>query len=406
MFFRRVSFASVVNGMSECERKPRFLISALPYVVDINDQKAWSFVEREFNRDFPWLLADRYEVILSGVGKGWRGTRRRECISVHSGYMGRGWIPIDVVLSWVTHFVDACQMLRKGDLIAIAPTPASGLSVALARMLWKEKVRLVVRVQGHTASKALFVHRSRWRFFLLEWIETFVLRRADLVLPMGRFTEELALRKGVDPARIFVLPFPVWWAKSADVSPLPSQPCVLFMGRLEKEKGVHILLDAISLVREQIPSVRLVIAGDGSYRKELEAKATRLGVLPYVQFLGWLEFDELKRAYKEAWVLVLPSICAEGLGMVLVEAGLMGRPVIGSDLGGIRDIIRDGYNGFLVPPGDAQKLAEVITTLLKNKELTERMGLANLEVAREYLRNRDEAIEQVRQRILSLAERK
>jgi glycosyltransferase involved in cell wall biosynthesis len=67
---------------------------------------------------------------------------------------------------------------------------------------------------------------------------------------------------------------------------------------------------------------------------------------------------DLRVAYREAWVLVLPSILEEGLGMVLVEAGLMGRPVIGSDLGGIKDIIQCGYNGLLVPPGNSKALAK------------------------------------------------
>jgi glycosyltransferase involved in cell wall biosynthesis len=91
--------------------------------------------------------------------------------------------------------------------------------------------------------------------------------------------------------------------------------------------------------------------------------------------------------------------------MVLVEAGLMGRPVIGSDLGGIRDIIQHGHNGLLVPPGNSKALAEAILTILTNRNLAQQMGLANLEIARKYLSQRDEALEQVHRAILDLVEK-
>ena len=384
------------------EEKAVFLIANLPYTADIADEEVWRFVQRKADRDFPWLFAGGYWVTLSGVGRRWRGVRRRGQIVSHAQWAGTGWIPLDAVLAWFAHFLDAMMASRQGRVVAIAPTPEAGFGVALARSLYRDRVRLVVRVQGHTASKALLVRRSKLRFILLEQIESFVLQRADLVVPMGKFTEQLALRKGAKPDKTIILPFPVQWAGSASVVPFPPQPCVLFVGRLEKEKGVHVLLEAMCQVREMVPSVRLLIAGDGSYRRELEAKVDRLSLREHVSFLGWLEGADLQGAYKEAWVLALPSIWAEGLGMVLVEAGLMGRPVIGSDLGGIRDIIQHGYNGFLVPPGDSKALAEAILTILMNRDLAQRMGLANSEVARKYLNQRDEALERVRRAILTL----
>jgi len=380
-----------------------FLIANLPYTLDISDEKAWDFIQREFQRDFPWLLDSGYLIILSGVGKGWCGRGQRGCVVSRAAFRGIGKIPLDALLAWMTHFVDALAASRSGRVVGIAPTPEAGFGFALARSLArKERVRLVVRVQGHTASRSLLVHRSRWRFRLLEWIESFVIRRADLVIPMGEFTRQLALKKGANQGRIIVLPFPVRWMDSAMITDLPPRPCVLFAGRLEKEKGVHILLEALKHVKKAVPSVRLLIAGDGSYRQHLEELVGRLQLSQHVSFLGWLAPEEIWQAYREAWVLVLPSILAEGLGMVLVEAGLMGRPVIGSGLGGIRDIIQHGYNGFLVPPGNAKALAEAILTVLMNRDLAHQMGLANLEVAWRYLSQRDEALERVRRAILAL----
>jgi glycosyltransferase involved in cell wall biosynthesis len=387
------------------EEKVMFLIANFPYTADITDEEVWCFVQREVDRDFPWLLPNGYWVTLSGVGRGWRGVRKRGPVVSHARWPGTGWIPLDATLAWFAHFLDAVRASRQGRVVGIAPMPEAGLGVALARSLRSDKVRLVVRVQGHTASRALLVRRSKLRFMLLDRIESFVLQRADLVVPMGRFTKELAIRKGANPNKIIILPFPVRWADSASVAPFPSQPCVLFVGRLEKEKGVHVLLEAMCQVREAIPSVRLLVARDGSYRRELEVRADRLGLRSHVSFLGWIEAADLRVAYKEAWVLVLPSIWAEGLGMVLVEAGLMGRPVIGSDLGGIRDIIQHGHNGLLVPPGDSKALAEAILTILTNRNLAQQMGLANLETAQKYLSQRNEALEQVHCAILALVEK-
>jgi len=90
--------------------------------------------------------------------------------------------------------------------------------------------------------------------------------------------------------------------------------------------------------------------------------------------------------------------------MVLVEAGLMGRAVIGSDLGGIRDIIRHGYNGLLVPPGDPEALAESVGAVLQERDVATRMGLANREIALDYLSGREQAVKQVRQAICALIE--
>ncbi len=386
------------------EHPVTFLMANFPYSPDISDETAWDFVQKKFQRDFPWLLDSGYPIILSGVGKGWRGQRERGCVVSRAVFRGIGRIPLDALLAWMTHFLDALVASRSGRVIGIAPTPEAGFGLALVRSLArKEKVRLVVRVQGHTASKSLLVHRSRWRFRVLEWIESFVLRRADLVIPMGEFTCQLALEKGAHHNRIIVLPFPVHWLDSATITDLPPRPCVLFAGRLEKEKGVHILLEALKYVKEAVPSVRLLIAGDGSYRQHLEELVERLELSQHVSFLGWLAPEEIREAYRKAWVLVLPSIWAEGLGMVLVEAGLMGRPVIGSDLGGIRDIIRDGYNGYLVPPGDARALAEAMLRMLKDPLRAREMGRANWEVAHAYLAGRESALKQVREAILKLA---
>jgi hypothetical protein len=190
------------------EEKATFLIANLPYTADIADEEVWRFVQRKVDRDFPWLLPSGYWVVLSGVGRSWRGVRRRGPLVSHAQWAGTGWIPLDMVLAWITHFGDAMRASRHGRVGGIAPTPESGLGIALARSIRGDKVRLIVRVIGHATSKALLVHRFKLRFMLFDRIESFVLRRANLVVPMGRFTKELAIRKGANPDRVIICFFP------------------------------------------------------------------------------------------------------------------------------------------------------------------------------------------------------
>jgi glycosyltransferase involved in cell wall biosynthesis len=224
-------------------------------------------------------------------------------------------------------------------------------------------------------------------------------------LPMGKFTYDLSLAYGVDPRKIVVLPFPVTWPNHPNAADLPRTPTVLFCGRLIKVKGVDILLQAMKLVRQRIGTAQLVIVGDSNdgYRQELEEMATALGIRNSVSFLGWVRNDTIDKIYQESWVLAVPSIWEEGLGMVMVEAGLTGRTVIGSDLGGIKDFIQHGANGLLVPPGDIKALANALSSILQDRNRAIEMGKQNSVMARRYLEDFDRAVIQVQQIIHKLA---
>jgi glycosyltransferase involved in cell wall biosynthesis len=153
------------------------------------------------------------------------------------------------------------------------------------------------------------------------------------------------------------------------------------------------------IVRKALPDSHLLIAGDGSARQSLEQLADSLGLRARESFLGWLEDESLQMAYKASWVLVLPSVVEDGFPTVLSEAGLMGRPVVASNIGGIKDIIQHGENGLLVPPGNAMALSDAIVMVLQDPLMAQQMGLAGSSCARERLQGREEAIERVRQAI-------
>ena len=155
---------------------------------------------------------------------------------------------------------------------------------------------------------------------------------------------------------------------------LSEAPTAVFAGRLVKEKGVDVLLRAFAKASGRVPGSRLVIAGDGPERKNLEALASRLNLTPSVRFAGYLQQEEMNDALKGAWVQVIPSLWDEPFGIVAIEAMARGASVVASSSGGLGEIIEPGVDGFLVPPGDADVLSEKLTALLTDKNLAASMA--------------------------------
>jgi glycosyltransferase involved in cell wall biosynthesis len=371
----------------------------LVYVPDISNEAILAHVYKKIGRDFPWMLSEHgilveeVNVYLFGAGQGWSGWRKKGNIACHAGFRATSLFFLDAALASITNFFSLIRLARNMPISVVIPAPEMGLGPALAKAFASNRIRLVVRVIGHAGSRALHAKRSWVLYKIIEAIERFVLRRADLVLPMGKFTKDLAISHGAKSLKVLTVPFSVPWANCAEITDLPEKPTVLFAGWLEKGKGVHVLLESISKVRENVANVHLLIAGDGIARPALEKTMWSLGLSDHVSFLGWLQASQLRKAYKASWVLVLPSIWEEGLDMVLVEAGLMGRPAVGSNLGGIRDIIHPGENGLLVPPADPKALTDALMTFLMDRDLTRRMGLANNRIAQEYLQSWKKATE-------------
>jgi glycosyltransferase involved in cell wall biosynthesis len=156
--------------------------------------------------------------------------------------------------------------------------------------------------------------------------------------------------------------------------PLGNPPSVSFAGRLVATKGLEILLKAFKITRETIPDARLLIAGRGEEEDSLHDMAIALGIDEAIAWLGHIERSELERQFERAWVQVIPSLWAEPFGNVTTEAMMRGTAVIASAVGAQPEIIVDGETGFLVPPGDANALADKLTLLLSNCQLAEQMG--------------------------------
>lgn len=136
-------------------------------------------------------------------------------------------------------------------------------------------------------------------------------------------------------------------------------------GRLSPEKGQRWLWDAMALVVERFPSARLLVVGDGAEREALVARAEALGIAPHIVWLGSLSHEESLFAYGLMDIVAVPSLW-EGFGLSAAEAMAAAKPVVASDVDGLREVVDDGVSGLRVPCGDARRMAEAILRLLSN----------------------------------------
>ena len=165
---------------------------------------------------------------------------------------------------------------------------------------------------------------------------------------------------------------------------------LLFVGRLERLKGVEVAIRALALLRDRNhDDVRLLILGEDSKdgdegeKDRLKAVAADVGVRDRVDFLGSVAHHELPYFYSAADVCVMPSY-SESFGLVGLEAQASGRPVVGSDVSGLRSVIRDQVSGYLIAGHDPAEYAERIGRLLEDPELAQQMGRRGRLLAQRY----------------------
>lgn len=152
-------------------------------------------------------------------------------------------------------------------------------------------------------------------------------------------------------------------ARDADDHTDRDNPYLLFFGRLSKEKGVDILVDAFAAAMPGLPSnLRLVIAGDGPERPAIEKRLAgmALGDAARIELVGFQGGADMRRYAERASLAIASSRCRENMPYSIVEAFASGTPVIGTNIGGIPELVREGATGFLAEPGDVRSLSEAI----------------------------------------------
>lgn len=207
---------------------------------------------------------------------------------------------------------------------------------------------------------------------------------ADALVACSKGVREYLLEQGADPERVHVLYNGLDPAQFEDLPSgeemreelgIPQDvPVIGEVAHLSPKKGQRYLIEATAKLKERLPEIVCLLVGEGDDAEELRQHAARHGVADNVRLLGYR--SDAPAVMRAMDVVVLPSVAKEGLGVVLIEAGFVKRPVVGSDAPGIREVIVDGETGFLAPVADAAGLADRIAMILADPELKRRMGEA------------------------------
>lgn len=212
--------------------------------------------------------------------------------------------------------------------------------------------------------------------YLHKWLDTYK-TCVDRLLAPSQFVKETFIANGWDCHRIDVLPHSQQIPEEVPSPPRPNAP-ILYFGRLSAEKGVPDLL----YVMKELPHVHLQIAGEGPQRAELERLAGELQ-LRNVEFLGQLQKAELGSVISSARFTVFPSRAYETFGKSILESFAHGRPVVASDLGSRRELVREGETGLLFQAGDIHELKRAIAFLAERTDFTAHMGRVAYKLARD-----------------------
>ena len=174
---------------------------------------------------------------------------------------------------------------------------------------------------------------------------------------------------------------------STNMAPMPQYQDgkinILFVGRLEKRKGLRYLLEAYGKLKWDLPNIRLIVVGPGNPDKE-SYRVMSSQNLQDVEFVGLVSYDDLPRYYASADIFCSPATGAESFGIVLLEAMSAGKPVVASDIEGFRGVMTHGEQGLLVPKKDSNALAEALGMLARDPELGRKLGGNGNRLAKEY----------------------
>lgn len=289
-------------------------------------------------------------------------------------------------ISFVLCMIRKGMSFKKNDVhLVIAAHPN------LALPAWLMKI-----FSGHLKTIVMAHGVEVWKH--LPSIRRSALSHADLILgPSTDTVQKLAEVQGIAPQKIQKIAWPLSpeflaMAECPERFTLPPAfpqgRVVLTVGRLasvERYKGIDDLIHATALLRATALSFHLVVVGEGDDLPRLRQLAIDAEVTDSVHFLGRLPTEELAACYANAVIFAMPS-SGEGFGLVFLEAMAFAKAIVGTACGGTTDLVEHGVNGLLVPPGDIQKLAGALESLLENDAIRTTLGRRGAELVRERYR--------------------
>ena len=201
-----------------------------------------------------------------------------------------------------------------------------------------------------------------------------LLSKARALISVSKAVDLLMSRMAGPRVRRSVIPNAVDTDKYAPSAEASLEPLVLYVGRLVYRKGVHVLLHAFKEVVREEGDARLVVVGGGYLAPFLKTLASKLGLDGKVVFKGVVSEESKASLYREAWVVAVPTLYAEGFGIVAAEAMASGAPVVASRVGGLKEVVEHEATGLLVKPNSPRELSMALTSLIQDRSLRRRLS--------------------------------
>ncbi len=266
---------------------------------------------------------------------------------------------------------------------ALARAPAHRPALTLSMHIVASPAAAAIR-RANGARTAQYFHAEE--IGARPQLAAFAARHADLSIAVSGYTaglvREAAQRRGARASALSVIGNGT--DAPEDATPLPDEPgkaTILTVGRIEERyKGHDTMARALPLVLAKVPQAQWVVIGEGSLRASVEALAASHGVTHATRFLGAVSDAGRNEWLRRARLLAMPSrlpaggFAGEGFGIVYLEAGAYGKPVVAGNVGGAPDAVRDGETGLLVDPTDPVEVAGAIVSLLQDADLAGRLG--------------------------------
>lgn len=288
-------------------------------------------------------------------------------------------------VSWYRRFLLSAHAKYRFDIVHCHDVYPSGYVTALCKT--KLGIPLVITSHGGDVREGnvrITKPGVRQRHVM-------AVRAADALVSIGRFTEEGFRRLYPEAPRVVTIPngidlepFESRAARPANLDPaIQENRYALFLGRLSRRKGVDVLLRSMALVPPR-EWVQLVIAGSGEEQPALESLAKNLGVADRVRFIGRVEGQEKVYLLQSALFTVMPSRTWEAFPLVVLESYAAGKPMVGTAIAGIVDLVEEGKTGMLVPEEDPAGLARAMPELFENPDRAHALGELAATIARQY----------------------
>lgn len=301
----------------------------------------------------------------------------------------RSWLArVQVPLLLLSELIFTYKIFRKEEINIIHShwIVPSGLIGGICRRIFGKP-----HITTAHAGDVFTIRKSR----ILSFITSFVFKNSDKITANSKFTKDVIIYindKIKNNVEIIPMGVDTYFFNPHKASNLrkafEAEYLVLSVGRLVDKKGIKYLIMAMKEVIKEFPRTKLIIGGSGPEKENLEKLSESLDLKENVVFVGYIKNADLPKYYASSDIFVLPSIetkggDTEGLGVVLLEAMASGIPLIGSNIGGITDIIKNNETGLLTRPENPEDISDKIVMLLSNKKLRRKFSEEGLRTIKE-----------------------